>query len=264
MDDLNLSEWLHILTRWIHIFAGILWIGSTWYFTWLDRTMEHEKGQVWMVHSGGFYEVNKQQKPAAGRHLYWFKWEAAFTWLTGITLLVLVYYLGGLMVSAEVREMSDGAAAAISLGVLVGAWFLYDLLWLSPLGRNEWAGAAISYVLAVAATYALHLVFAPRAAYMQMGALFGTLMAANVWVRIIPAQRAMVAAASSGGEPDAALAARAKGRSRHNTFMVIPVIFTMIGSHFPVTTYGHDYNWIVLSVLIGLGWIVAGLIRGRV
>ncbi len=264
------NEWLQLLLRWFHVFAAILWIGSTYFFTWLDgRLAEQERAphhcghpQVWMVHSGGFYVVEKQQGvQMLPRELHWFRWEAALTWISGMLLLAMVYYMGGLMVDADVAKISDGEAIVISLGGIVAGWAVYDLLWDSPLGRAEMAAGGICFLLVAAATYGLAQVFSGRAAYMQMGTMFGTIMAANVWMRILPAQRGMIASAKSGTPPDLALAARAKQRSKHNTFMVVPVVFIMISSHFPVATYGHKYNWAILVGLILLGWVVARLIR---
>ena len=250
----QVQEWLNLAFRWTHVFAGIMWIGQTYFFTWLDHRL-HEEGNVWMVHSGGFYVVQKQ---GAGvmlpQKLHWFKWEAALTWLSGFFLFGLVYYSGGLM---------PGAKAAISIAWLIVAWFIYDLMWSSPLQRNEAAGVVISYLLLVAAIYAATRVFEPRAAYMQIGAMLGTFMAANVWVRILPAQRQLIAAAKEGREPDLRLANRAKQRSKQNTFMVMPVVFTMISNHFPVATYGNRYNWEILSALVLVGWAAAKIIRTR-
>lgn len=260
-------EWLNIAARWIHIFAGIMWVGQTYFFTWLDgRFSEMIKAasgnpdaKVWMVHSGGFYLVDKQRKPHMMPHkLHWFKWEAAVTWLSGIVLLVVVYYIGGLMVS-EQRE--ESASVLIGVAVLLLAWPAYDTLWRSPLGKNEKIGVMISYVLLVGVIYGLTHTLEGRAAFLHVGALLGTLMTVNVWVRIIPAQKKMVAAVEEGKEPDLTLGEQAKMRSKHNTFMAVPVVFTMISNHYPVTSYGSDWSWVILSALILIGWAAAKVIR---
>jgi uncharacterized membrane protein len=258
-----LREWLNLAFRWAHVFAAIMWVGQTYFFTWLDHTFHGEK-QVWMVHSGGFYIVDKQKRPELlNQTLHWFKWEAAFTWLSGIILLILVYYAGGIMVDESVRAMSNTTAVAMSVGMIVAGWLIYDLLWISPLARNEIAGTIVSYLLLVGAIVLATRVFSGRAAYMQIGAMLGTFMAANVWVRILPAQRQLIAAVKDGGEPDMRLADRAKQRSKQNTFIVLPVVFIMISNHFPVATYGNQYNWLVLAVLVLVGWAVAKVIRTR-
>jgi len=259
----QIHEWLNLAIRWAHVFAGILWIGQTYFFTWLDHTL-HEEGHVWMVHSGGFYVVEKQ---GAGvllpQKLHWFKWEAALTWLSGVLLLILVYYAGGLMVDDSVRRMSVGTAVGLSVALIIAGWIIYDMLWISPLEKNEAAGIFISYVLLVATTYGACRLFSGRTAYMQIGAMLGTFMAANVWVRILPAQRQLIAAAKEGRQPDLRLADRAKQRSKQNTFMVLPVVFIMISNHFPVATYGNRYNWIILAALVVVGWGAAKIIRSR-
>lgn len=269
--DFNLSEWLNLVVRWVHVFAGILWIGQTYLFAWLDRQLtaadnfggqQTPSSSVWMVHSGGFYVVEKQP----GTHLlpqklHWFRWEAAITWLSGMALLVIVYYLGGVLVDTDVADIKVSTGVVIGLSLLAVAWFIYDLLWLSPLSRNEPVGAMVSFLLLVGIAFGLTEVLSARAAYMHVGALLGTLMAANVWLRILPAQRQMIALAKEGKRPDPALAARAKLRSKHNTFMVVPVVFIMISNHFPVATYGHKYNWLILAVLILVGWAAAKLLR---
>ena len=266
--DPNTSEWLNLFARWFHVFAGILWIGTTYYFTWLDARLSEaeasvkagEQPQVWMVHSGGFYVVEKQKKPGT-QQLHWFRWEAALTWLSGMVLLVLVYYLGGALIDPDVRDISIPAAVAFSVGLLVIGWVVYDLLMLSPLGTNECAFAAVASALLVSVAYLLTHVLSGRAAYIHMGALLGTLMTANVWMRILPAQRRMIAATKAGQTPDARLAAQAKLRSKQNTYMVVPTVFTMISNHFPTATYGSRYDWIILSVLILVGWVAAKFIR---
>jgi uncharacterized membrane protein len=264
----DVSEWLNLCARWFHVFAGILWIGTTYYFTWLDARLSEteaaaqsgDRAQVWMVHSGGFYVVEKQKTP--GPHeLHWFRWEAALTWLSGFVLLALVYYMGGALVDQDVYDISVPAAAALCVGALVVGWIVYDLLALPPLGKNEVAFAVVGYLLLVAVTYGLTRVVSGRAAYIHVGALFGTIMAANVWMRILPAQRKMIAATKAGQQPDYALAARAKLRSKQNTFMVVPAVFTMISNHFPTATYGSRYNWLILALLILAGWGAAKLIR---
>ena len=273
--NLELKEWLHLLLRWGHVFAGILWVGTTYYFTWLDgqfAALEKQfnqtpteknppEKQVWMVHSGGFYSVEKLKVPKVmPDKLHWFRWEAALTWLTGILLFALVYYHGGLLVSLEDARISPAAAVWLSIGLLVASVPVYDLLWFRLL-KNERLGVAVSFVLVAALSWFLARFFTGRAAYLQLGAMFGTIMTANVWMRILPAQRRMVAALKAGTEPDQAEALRAKTSSKHNTFLVVPVVFMMISNHFPSITYGRSDNWLILSVLVLLGWSSAKLLR---
>ena len=265
----NITEWINLAGRWFHVFAGILWVGTTFYFTWLDGRFTEagkavsdapEGAEVWMVHSGGFYVVEKRKSP--GPHeLHWFRWEAGLTWLSGMVLLIFVYYLGGAMVDEDVRDISLLAANLFGIGLLAAAWIIYDLLVQSPLGKNEKAFAVTAYMLVVGSIYGVTHVLSGRAAYIHIGAMFGTIMVANVWMRILPAQRRMIAATREGRTPDGNLAARAKLRSKHNTFMAVPVVFTMTSNHYPVSTFGHKYNWIILSALVLVGWGAAKLIR---
>jgi len=266
-----ISEWLNFIARWVHVFAGIMWVGTTYYFTWLDaRLSEEEKAvratgtpaQIWMVHSGGFYVVEKRKVPnELSRRLHWFRWEAGTTWLSGFALLIIVYYLGGgALIDKDVADISPGAAVALGLGVLVFGWLIYDLLMISPLGRNEKLFAVIAYVLIVGTAYGLTRVLSGRAAYIHMGAILGTIMAANVWMRILPAQKKMIAAIKAGQKPDERLAAQAKFRSKQNTFMAVPVVFLMISNHFGGNTTG-GYDWIHMVVLIPVGWLAAKFIR---
>jgi uncharacterized membrane protein len=272
MLDPTISEWLNLILRWIHVFAGIMWVGTTYYFTWLDaRLTEEEKAaantglpaQIWMVHSGGFYVVEKRKVPdLVSRKLHWFRWEAGTTWLSGFGLLIVVYYLGGgALIDSDVRDLSLPAAVALGIGFLVAGGLVYDVMMMSPLGKNEKAFAVVGYVLIVAAAYGSTRIFSARAAYIHMGAMFGTIMAANVWMHILPAQKKMIAALNEGRKPDDALSAQAKLRSKQNTFMAVPVVFLMISNHFPGVTYGDRNNWIVLSVLVLAGWIAAKFIR---
>src|SRR5260370_19162052 len=247
-------EWVNLIVRWVHVFAGILWVDQTYCFTWLEGQLSSDGDKVWMVHSGGFYVVEKQKVPELlPRKLDWFKWEAAFTWLSGMILLTLVYYMGGALLDNDVSRISLGAGIAIGLGAIVVSWIVYDLMVRSPLADSEAFFAAVSFLLIVGPAYGLSRVLSARAAYMHVGATLGTLMTLNVWMRILPAQRKMVAALESGQVPDLALGARAKLRSKHNTFMVVPVVFLMISNHFPVATYGHPYGWAILGVLVLAG-----------
>ena len=272
MLDPTISEWLNLILRWIHVFAGIMWVGTTYYFTWLDaRLTEEEKAaantglpaQIWMVHSGGFYVVEKRKVPdLVSRTLHWFRWEAGITWLSGFALLVVVYYLGGgALIDPDVWELSLPAAVALGIGVLVAGGLVYDVMMMSPLGKNEKAFAVVGYLLIVIAAYGLTRIFSARAAYIHLGAMFGTIMAANVWMHILPAQKKMIAALKEGRKPDDALSAQAKLRSKQNTFMAVPVVFLMISNHFPGVTYGDRNNWIILAVLVLAGWIAAKFIR---
>jgi len=253
------SEWLNLLVRWFHVFAGILWIGSTWYFTWLDRTLHASPEGVWMVHSGGFYLVKKQADPKVDpSKLHWFRFEALFTWLSGLVLLGIVYYAGGLM---EDSAIAPGPAIACGIGLMIAGWFVYDLFWMSPIARQPVVGAVLSYLALVALAYGLTQLFNGRAAYIHLGAMMGTIMALNVWVRILPAQKKLVASIARGEPPDPVLADRAKNRSKHNTFIILPVVMTMISNHFPTATYGNHYAVVVLGALILVGWGAAGLLR---
>jgi uncharacterized membrane protein len=266
-----MNEWLELALRWAHVFAGIMWVGATYYFTWLDgRFVELEENAatnpdaknaekyVWMVHSGGFYLVEKQKNPKLmTQTLHWFRWEAAFTWITGILLFALMYYHGGLLINMDDGPLGKAAAIWLSVGMIIAGWLVYDLLWIFC--RNEWAGIVVSYILVVLAAYVSCHYFSGRGAYLQLGAMFGTIMAANVWMRILPAQRRMVAALKAGTPPNLEEGARAKARSKHNSFIVIPVVFIMISNHYPVAT--HGYSWIILSVLVIVGWVAAKIIR---
>jgi len=276
----ELNEWLQIIARWVHIFAAILWVGTTYYFTWLDGRFEEllkaagddktKEKNIWMVHSGGFYVVEKQKIPELmPQTLHWFKWESLITWISGFFLFGLVYYHGGMMAETEDWAFSKGAALGMSFGLIVVGWVVYDLV-ISKLFKVELVGAAVSLLLITFLAYifmkplnigSLHLpaLFPPRAAFMQLGAMLGTIMTANVWMRILPPQRRMVAALKAGRQPDLAEGARAKMRSKHNTFIVLPVIFIMISNHYSII--GSPHNWLILSGMVLAGWIAAKILR---
>jgi uncharacterized membrane protein len=165
------------------------------------------------------------------------------------------------LVDRDVYDLSVGAAVGLGIGVIVLAGVVYDVMMASPLGRHEKAFAVVAYVLIVALAYGLTRVFSGRAAYIHLGAIFGTIMAANVWLHILPSQKRMVAALRQGQKPDERLAARAKLRSKQNTFMAVPVVFIMISNHYPGVTYGDRYNWIILSAMVLVGWLAAKFIR---
>ncbi len=260
------DEIVNLLLRWAHVFAGILWIGQTWLFLWLDHRFENAAenpgGRVYMVHSGGFYVVEKQRALAQmPKTLHWFKWEAALTWLTGMGLLLLVYYRGELLVTPD-AAVSSGRAGAFGLGTLVLGWLVYDQLF-ARAGRAEMPAAVVGYLLLAATGFGLSQVLSGRAAWMHVGALLGTLMAANVWMRIIPGQRAMVDATAQARPPDASQGDRAKQRSKHNSFMVVPLLLIMLSNHFPTLTYGHEHGAWVLAGALLVGAAVASVLRKR-
>jgi uncharacterized membrane protein len=259
----ELSEWLNLLIRWIHVFAAILWVGSTYYFTWLDGQMRRGGDKpVWMVHSGGFYTVVKQKALGVPPgEVHWFRYEALATFISGYLLLNLVYYHGGLMVDGADPAVTALQAGLIGTAALVVGWIVYDLLVRSPLVRNDAAFGAVGFILILTLAFVLARYISARATYIHVGALFGTIMALNVWMRILPPQRRMIAAAAKGEPFDTTLAAGAKERSKHNTFLAIPTTLIMISNHFPTATYGNQYAIAVLGALILIGWGAAGILR---
>lgn len=264
------SEWSNLVLRWIHVLAGIYWIGQTYYFTKLEGRMALDEEaarnsgrlpQVWMVHSGSFSVVEKQASPKSlPAKFYWFRWEALITWISGFLLLGLLYYSGGLLLDDSVSKISLGMGVAIGLGTLIVGFSMYEGIWSSPLGRSPLLAGTICYLLVVGLAYGLTHVISGRAAYIHIGALFGTIMAANVWVRILPATRKMLKALREGKLVDLELSARARMRTIHNTYMAVPLIFLMISNHFPTATYGAEYNWLILSALVLAGAVAAKLV----
>ncbi len=258
--DPHFIDWLNLLVRWFHIIVGIAWIGASFYFVWLDNSLRPPQGpapkgvggEVWAVHGGGFYHVEKftvapEKLPTT---LHWFKWEAYLTWISGITLLMIVYYFGAAsaLVKPGVSWLSPGLAVGISAGSLVLAWLVYDLLCKSPLGDRPIPFAIVGFLLGVGASYGYSEVFDSRAAYIHVGALLGTLMALNVFFIIIPNQKEMVKAMEEDRARDPLLVEKAKQRSLHNNYMTLPVLFIMVSNHYPFT-YGHTWNWAILAGL---------------
>ena len=253
-------EWLNLLGRWFHLIAGVAWIGASFYFVWLDAHLraprypeEAERlgigGEVWAVHGGGFYRAQKFSvaPPELPEPLHWFKWEAYSTWLSGVFLLVLVYWIGARthLVDPQVADLSPGAAVAIGAAVLAGGWLVYDALCRSRLGSNEPVLAGLLFALCAFAAWGLCQLFSGRGAFIHFGAMLGTIMAANVFFVIIPGQKDLVRAKAEGRAPDPIHGIRGKQRSVHNTYFTLPVLFTMISNHYATLTH-HRLNWLAL------------------
>lgn len=265
-----LADWLNLLVRWLHVITGIAWIGSSFYFVWLDNHLEPPRdahdaekgvgGEVWSVHGGGFYHAQKykvapRQLPET---LHWFKWEAYTTWMSGIFLTALVYWYGAevYLIDRSVAELSAPAAVGIAVAFIVGGWFVYDLLCKSPLARDTRVFAAILLLLVSLLAWGLCQLFGGRGAYIHFGVVIGTIMVANVFFVIIPGQKEMLAAVARGETPDPGPGLRGKQRSVHNTYFTLPVLFVMTSNHYAMA-YGHEYNWLIL---IGIS-LAGALIR---
>lgn len=259
---MGLTELLDVAFRWAHLIAGIMWIGNSMLFNWLDRNLEKSgqlgrlsQGKIFMVHSGAFYDVEKKllEPGAMPATLHWFKWQNFSTWATGISLMVVVYYMNGaaFLVDPSVRALEPNVAIALSVGALVVAWLGYDLLWKTLGARLPSVATALSIALLFGAAFAFSQLFSGRAAFIEVGVMIGTLMTGNVWFCIVPSQRELVAATVSGREQDPTLSIRAKQRSIHNNYLTFPLLFIMVSNHFP-SAYGHHLNWLVLcAVMVG-------------
>ena len=246
--SLEIIEWLHLVLRFVHVLAAIMWIGSSIFFMWLDSHLtppENEEendtvsGELWMIHGGGIFHSRKRiMKPGElPDHLHWFKWEAYTTWLSGFSLLILVYFL------------QSGRATLIGLTAIVGGWLFYDLFWRTPLGKRRILGAVICFAMFVLASWLLCQMLSGKAAFLYTGAMLGTMMAGNVFIHIIPNQKRMFAALEKGKPHDTKLGEHAKLRSTHNNYMTFPVLFLMLSSHFP-QMWSNDKAWIILTVMV--------------
>ena len=268
LGDAYLTDWLDLLLRWLHVVAGIVWIGTSFYFVALDNHLRPPAergdaargvaGEAWEIHGGGFYRVEKYRvaPQTLPEPLHWFKWEAYTTWLSGFALMVVLYYADAdtYLVDREVADIATGWAVAISIALLALAWVVYDLL-CRLLPRRELLLAALLAALVAAAAYGSESVFSARAAYLQVGAMLGTIMVANVLFVIIPGHRALVRAKEAGREPDPVHGLRGKQRSVHNNYLTLPVVLAMIGPHFAFA-YTHEQAWLVLLALMAVGaWI---------
>lgn len=269
----DLAEWLNLAIRWLHLTAGIAWIGSSFYFVWLDNHLKapaegDASGELWSVHGGGFYHNQKYQVAPSKmpEHLHWFKWEAYFTWISGFSLLVLIYYVGAesFLIDPAKAALSPVQGIAIGLAALAVGWLVYDGLCRSPVGSSNLALGIFWFVCLLLAASALDSLFSSRAAYLHVGAIVGTAMVANVFLVIIPNQRKVVADLIAGRTPDPRLGATAKQRSLHNNYMTLPVLFIMISPHYPMT-YGAERPWLVLALLGLTGVAVRHVfnLRGR-
>ncbi len=262
----DISAWLNLALRWFHLIAGIAWIGSSFYFMWLDAGLKPNPaapkgaaGDLWAVHGGGFYHKRKylvapEEMPD---ELHWFKWEAYTTWITGFLLLTLIYYAGaGLyLVDPAKVPMQPWQAVLIGLGFLGGGWLLYDGLCKSPIGSRLRLFGALWFLILTASAWGLTRLFSDRGAFIHVGAMIGTVMVANVFLIIIPNQRKVVASLLAGQPVDPALGKQAKQRSMHNNYMTLPVLFLMVSNHYPMV-FGHPYNWLLLAGIGASGWTI--------
>ncbi|MGE8483622.1 MAG: urate hydroxylase PuuD [Pseudomonas sp.] len=262
--EAHLLEWLNLSVRWVHMITGVAWIGASFYFVWLENNLNRVNpknglaGDLWAIHGGGIYHLEKYKlaPPTMPDNLHWFKWEAYFTWLSGIALLCVVFYSNPtLYLLAPGSTLSGPEGVAIGLGSLFIGWFIYSFLCDSALGKRPALLGFILFVLIIGAAYGFSKVFSGRGAYLHVGAIIGTIMVGNVFRIIMPAQRALVAAIAENRTPDPALPAKGLLRSRHNNYFTLPVLFIMISNHFP-STYGSQYNWLILAGIAVLAVLV--------
>jgi uncharacterized membrane protein len=263
--DPYVRDWLDLLLRWLHVIAAIAWVGTSFYFVLLDQSLRAPQkpedvadgvaGELWEVHGGGFYKVQKYRvaPPQLPDHLAWFKWEAYATWLSGFALLVVLYYLDAraTLIDPGVADLEPWQAVLVSVGLLVLAWGAYDLLCRVLEGREAVLAASI-VALTVVAAWGSSELFAPRAAWLQVGAMLGTIMAANVLFVIIPSHWELIRAKQAGREPDPAAGVRGKQRSVHNNYLTLPVLLTMLAAHFTFLV-ARDRAWLILVALMVLG-----------
>ncbi|QJI28119.1 urate hydroxylase PuuD [Pseudomonas sp. ADAK18] len=253
--EAHLMEWLNLSVRWVHMITGVAWIGASFYFVWLENNLNRVNpkdglaGDLWAIHGGGIYHLEKYKlaPPTMPDNLHWFKWEAYFTWMSGVALLCVVFYANPtLYLLAPGSSLSGPEGVLLGIGSLFVGWFVYSFLCDSALGKRPALLGLILFVLLIAAAYGFSKVFSGRGAYLHVGAVIGTIMVGNVFRIIMPAQRALVAAIAENRTPDPALPAKGLLRSRHNNYFTLPVLFIMISNHFP-STYGSQYNWLILA-----------------
>jgi uncharacterized membrane protein len=256
-----LLDWISLFLRWFHVVAGVAWIGASFYFIWLDNNLRTPpdwkkqkgiKGDLWAVHGGGFYEVAKYEygPEVMPEKLHWFKWEAYTTWISGFLLLGLVYYHGAAiyLIDSSVMELTANQAIGRGLGLIFGGLFIYEAACRSPLAKYPQVFGIMVLVLLTAASYLATHWFSGRGAFIHVGALIGTIMAGNVFFKIMPAQRLMVDAVANKKEINPSWGMGAKLRSVHNNYLTLPLLFIMISNHYPMT-YQHDNAWLVLMAI---------------
>ena len=258
--------WSEMVVRWVHVIAGVAWIGSSFYFIALDLSLKPGKelpkeanGQAWQVHGGGFYNMVKYlvAPKKMPEELTWFKWEAYSTWISGMALMSLVYYGSAslYMIDLEVLDITQLQAVFLSLGGIVIGWIIYDGLCRSPLGKNDLILALAGLVFLVLLSFIYTEVFSHRGAFMQMGVTIGTMMVANVAMVIIPGQKKVVQALKAGDDPNPIYGVRGKQRSLHNNYLTLPVIFVMIGGHYPII-FATEYSWLILGLILIIGALI--------
>ena len=256
-----LWDWSEFAIRWLHVIAGIAWIGSSFYFIALDLGLNRDipgpaDGEEWQVHGGGFYHVQKylvapEQLP---EHITWFKWEAYATWLSGAALLAVVYWAGAelYLIDQDGPVWEPWQAIAISAGSLTIGWIVYDALCKSPLGDRPTLLMFFLFSVLVGMSWGYSEVFTGRAALLHLGAFTATIMSANVFFIIIPNQRIVVADLKAGRTPDPSYGKIAKLRSTHNNYLTLPVLFLMLSGHYPLA-FATDYNWIIAALVFLMG-----------
>ncbi|KKB13748.1 cysteine desulfurase [Devosia geojensis] len=259
-------EWLSFAARWLHVVTAIAWIGSSFYFIALDLGLRKTPslpplahGEEWQVHGGGFYHIQKYlvAPDFLPEHLTWFKWESYATWLSGFSLLVIVYYVGAdiYLIDRNVLDVPQWGAIAISMGSIAIGFLIYNALCKSPLGESQNGLMLVLFVLLTAMAWAYTQVFTGRAALLHMGAFTATIMSANVFMIIIPNQKIVVADLKAGRVPDAKYGKIAKQRSLHNNYLTLPVVFFMLSSHYPLA-FATQWNWVIASLIFLVGVVI--------
>lgn len=266
MDIALATDWFNLLSRWFHITAGITWIGTSFYFMSLDFSLKQKApgaagadGVAWEVHGGGFYHVQKYLVAPDNLppDLLWHKWAAYLTWVSGFILLVAQYYLNarGFLIDPAVADITPGQAIAISLASIVIGWLLYDALCRSPLANHTSTLALVVFLMVVGAAWAFSQVFSGRGAFIHVGVFVGTIMAANVFLVIIPNQRIVVGDLIAGRKPDPKYGKIGKTRSTHNNYLTLPVLLMMVSNHYPML-YAHPHSWLVVAFIVITGALV--------
>ncbi|MGI9480872.1 MAG: urate hydroxylase PuuD [Hyphomicrobiales bacterium] len=263
---LIILDWIELLIRWAHVLLGITWIGTSFFFIWLDESLRRREGsdealagESWMVHGGGFYRTEKylNAPETLPKELHWFKYEAYFTWVTGFLLLAIIYYYGAetYLIDSAKADLLPWQAVAISIVSLAVGWLAYDLICRSQIGRNTGLLALTVFILIAISAWGYTHLYSGRAAFIHIGAFIGTIMAANVFMVIIPGQKKVTEALLAGETPDPEIGARAKQRSLHNNYLTLPVLFMMVSNHYPIT-FGQPSAWLIALAVVIIGALV--------